>query len=259
MQWPPQTQPAGLKAGRGGGSGRRAASEAPYALQRGFTAAKDLHQIVHLLRTKGTAPSSMPVTRTAAAPPAAVVKAAGAAARARRSRNQMPSLREALPLLLLLLLLGLGGAAYVLFEQGWFGRMAKLISGRTSGGRTTAQKNAAEEIINSQAVRDALKGEGVGLAQQPAVADADVVKFKEQAVPLIHSFLFSKYDLFASSKLTFRDMKEHLSGKLGMPYEQLKADELSNVIEDAVDNVTNECRAGKTPRDECAAKIGFVL
>ena len=204
-------------------------------------------------------PSHMPVTRTAAAPPAAVTKAAGAAARARRSRNQMPSLREALPLLLLLLLLGLGGAAYVLFEQGWFGRMAKLISRRTSGGRTAAQKNAAEEIVNSQAVRDALKGEGVGLAQQPAVADADVVKFKEQAVPLIHSFLFSKYDLFASSKLTFRDMKEHLSGKLGMPYEQLKADELSNVIEDAVDNVTNECRAGKTPRDECAAKIGFVL
>ena len=81
----------------------------------------------------------------------------------------------------------------------------------------------------------------------------------EQAVPLIHSFLFSKYDLFASSKLTFRDMKEHLSSELGMPYERLKADELSNVIEDAVDNVTNECRAGKTPRDECAAKIGYVL
>merc|ERR1712085_182454 len=110
-----------------------------------------------------------------------------------------------------------------------------------------------EEIVNSQAVRDALKGEGVGLPQQPAVADADVVKFKEQAVPLIHAFLFSKYDLFASSKLTFRDMKEHLSGKLGVPYAQLKTDELSNVIEDVVDHVTNECRAGKTPRDECRA------
>ena len=203
----------------------------------------------------------MPVTHRAPPPPAAVAKAASAAARARRSRNQMPTLREALPLLLLLLLLGLGGVSYVLFEQGWFGRMAKLVSQRASGERTAAKDKAAlaEEIINSQAVRDALKGEGVGLAQEPAVADAEVVKFKEQAVPLIHSFLFSKYDLFASSKLTFRDMKEHLSSELGMPYERLKADELSNVIEDAVDNVTNECRAGKTPRDECAAKIGYVL
>ena len=204
---------------------------------------------------------SMPVTHRVPPPPAAVAKAASAAARARRSRNQMPSLREALPLLLLLLLLGLGGVAYVLFEQGWFGRMAKLVSRRASGGRTAAQDKAtlAEEIINSQAVRDALKGEGVGLAQEPAVADADVVKFKEQAVPLIHSFLFSKYDLFASGKLTFRDMKEHLSAQLGMPYDQLKADELSNVIEDAVDNITNECRTGKTPVEECAAKIGFKM
>jgi len=118
---------------------------------------------------------------------------------------------------------------------------------------------AGEAIMEAAEAFDALKGEGVGLAQEPAVADAEVVKFKEQAVPLIHSFLFSKYDLFASSKLTFRDMKEHLSSELGMPYERLKADELSNVIEDAVDNVTNECRAGKTPRDECAAKIGYVL
>ena len=199
----------------------------------------------------------MPVTRTAAAPPAAVTKAAGKAARERRARNQMPSLRDALPLLLLLLLLGLGGAAFV--YQAELRRMAKQISQRTSGGRTAAQKSAAENIINSQAVMDALKGEGVGLEKQPTVADADVVKFKEQAVPLIHSFLFSKYDLFASGKLTFRDMKEHLSAQLGMPYDQLKADELSNVIEDAVDNITNECRTGKTPVEECAAKIGFKM
>ena len=201
----------------------------------------------------------MPPHRTAAAQAKPVAKAASKAARERSARKQLPTLRDALPLLLLLLLLGLGGAAYVLFEQGWFGKMAKLIgqpTTRTSGDRS-AQQKAAEDIVNSQAVRDALKGEGVGLAATPLVPEADVAKFKEQAVPLIHSFLFSKYDLFATSKLTFRDMKEFLSGKLEMPYEQLKADELSAVIEDVVDKVTNECKAGKTPRDECAAKFGF--
>ena len=103
----------------------------------------------------------MPVTHKAPPPPAAVAKAASAAARARRSRNQMPTLREALPLLLLLLLLGLGGVSSCSLSRAGL-EMAELVSRRASGRQTAAKDKAAlaEEIINSQAVRDALKGEG---------------------------------------------------------------------------------------------------
>lgn len=92
---------------------------------------------------------------------------------------------------------------------------------------------------------------------QKLMSDADVEKFKAVAVPLIYSFLFSKYDDFAASKLTFRDMKTFISQKMGIPYDQLRTDELSAVIEDAVDAVTNTCDAGKTPREECAVKFGY--
>ena len=86
----------------------------------------------------------------------------------------------------------------------------------------------------------------------------EVERFKAQAVPLIYGFIFSRYEAFGQSKLTFRDLKNFLSKELGLPYEQLKTDELSVVIEDAVDAVTNACDAGKTvPRDDCAARFGF--
>lgn len=89
------------------------------------------------------------------------------------------------------------------------------------------------------------------------MSDADVEKFKGVAVPLIYGFIFSRYDEFAASKLTFRDMKTFISKETGIPYEQLRTDELSAVIEDAVDAVTNTCEAGKTPRAECADKFRF--
>ena len=202
---------------------------------------------------------SKPINRKP--PPAQpdAVKAAGKAARRASARKQSLTFRDVLPLLLLLLLLGLGAAVYVLWPQ-----LVKLVSPppavkRATATRATAeQRNAQDDFVDSEVVRRALKDEGVGLAATPLVGEGDIEKFKELTIPLIHTFLFTKYDLFASSKLTFRDMKQFISSKLSMPYEQLRTDEYSAVIEDAVDAVTKECRAGKTPRDECATKFGYT-
>jgi hypothetical protein len=189
-----------------------------------------------------------------------VAKLASKAARRASARKQSLALADVLPLLVILLLLGLSGVGYVLYDRGY---LAKLMPSRPKASRPTYEQavkpsGALKEDPAVEAVRRALKDESVGLQETPLVADGEVDNFKEVAVPLIYQFLFTKYDLFASSKLTFRDMKEFLSRQMGLPYEQMRTDEYSAVIEDAVDAVTNQCRAGKTPRDECAAKIGFV-
>ena len=42
-----------------------------------------------------------------------------------------------------------------------------------------------------------------------------------------------------------------------LPYQILVRDELSSVIEDAVDEISNSCDGGKLPRDECKRKLGL--
>ena len=58
-------------------------------------------------------------------------------------------------------------------------------------------------------------------------------------------------------QLTFRHLKEHVAAKLRMPYEALKLDVLSAVIEDATDVISNECNSGKLPIGDCKRKLGI--
>ena len=122
------------------------------------------------------------------------------------------------------------------------------------------------------------------------VAAADpmpVEEFKEKAVPLVRRFIFLKYERFRASELTFRHLKQvrappkslllrcpsvyssvaallcavstqHLADKLGMTYEQLKADEYSSVVEDTTDEIANECNMGEVAIEECKKRIGYV-
>ena len=53
------------------------------------------------------------------------------------------------------------------------------------------------------------------------------------------------------AQLTFRDLKTYISEKLNIPYAALKLDALSAIIEDATDAITNVCRSGRTPLEEC--------
>jgi len=85
----------------------------------------------------------------------------------------------------------------------------------------------------------------------------EIIKFEGAALPIIQEYIFQHYEQYAASKLTFRDMKEHLTGPLGMSYEQLKRDEYSAVVEDAVDAISNQCDGGKVPREDCMAKFGI--
>ena len=85
----------------------------------------------------------------------------------------------------------------------------------------------------------------------------DPEQFKAQAVPLVQSFIFSRYDDFAASKLTFRHLKEHVAAKLQMPYAALKLDALSAVIEDATDVISNVCDGGKVAEEACRQKLGL--
>jgi hypothetical protein len=91
-------------------------------------------------------------------------------------------------------------------------------------------------------------------AQQPM----PIEEFKERAVPLVRRFIFLKYERFRASELTFRHLKQHLADKLGMTYEQLKADEYSSVVEDTTDEIANECNMGEVAIEECKKRIGYV-
>ena len=88
-------------------------------------------------------------------------------------------------------------------------------------------------------------------AQQPM----PIEEFKERAVPLVRRFIFLKYERFRASELTFRHLKQHLADKLGMTYEQLKADEYSSVVEDTTDEIANECNMGEVAIEECKKRI----
>ena len=85
----------------------------------------------------------------------------------------------------------------------------------------------------------------------------DIDSFRKQVRPLIRSFIFSQYDKFAASELTFRDLKEHVSQALNVPYDALKADEASSVIEDENDKIANRCDGGKVSRDRCMTRFGM--
>ena len=51
--------------------------------------------------------------------------------------------------------------------------------------------------------------------------------FREQVTPVVRDFIFSRYDMFRESELTFRDLKQHVAGELQMTYEELKLDDFS--------------------------------
>ena len=95
------------------------------------------------------------------------------------------------------------------------------------------------------------------LACTTAATELPLEEFKEQAVPIVRRFIFTKYARFAASELTFRHLKEHLAWKLGMTYEQLKVDEYSSVVEDVTDEIANECNMGEVPLEECKRRIGY--
>ena len=82
--------------------------------------------------------------------------------------------------------------------------------------------------------------------------------FKSYAAPILREYIFTRYDQYAASELTFKDIKKHLAKKLDMTYEELKMDIFSSIIEDAVDDVTNACNGGKVPINECKRKVGYL-
>jgi hypothetical protein len=83
--------------------------------------------------------------------------------------------------------------------------------------------------------------------------------FERAVVPLIRDYVFAHYDDFAASQLTFRDLKTHLAEAMRVPYEELQSDELSEVIEDAVDVIANKCDGGQVAAEDCATTLGFDL
>lgn len=82
-------------------------------------------------------------------------------------------------------------------------------------------------------------------------------EFKTTVTPMIQDFIFSQYRRFAASELTFRHLKEHVSEMTGMPYNELKSDLLSSVIEDETDRIANGCNGGAMPEAECRRKMNY--
>ena len=58
-------------------------------------------------------------------------------------------------------------------------------------------------------------------------------------------------------QLTFRHLKNHVASKLPVTYEDLKRDDLSEVIETATDEIANECDMGDVPISVCKMRIGY--
>ena len=80
--------------------------------------------------------------------------------------------------------------------------------------------------------------------------------FREHAMPVIREYIFSRYEQFADSALTFRMLKSHVSKKLNIPADVLKfRDDLSEVIETVTDEIANGCEMGSVPLDDCKRLI----
>ena len=62
---------------------------------------------------------------------------------------------------------------------------------------------------------------GIILAATVGAAQADLTEdlpaFREKVKPMIHRFIFTQYERFAASELTFRHLKQHVAFELGSP------------------------------------------
>ena len=98
-------------------------------------------------------------------------------------------------------------------------------------------------------------------ARKPSVRQRSAATrvFERTVVPLVMDYVFGRFDDFAASKLTFRDLKLHLAESINVPYEELKNDELSEVIEDVVDVIANKCDGGSIGAEKCAKALGYDL
>jgi len=168
----------------------------------------------------------------------------------RKPPHARPRAGQTLPLLPIAAIFGLAAAIGLYYHYPWqptaTNSAQKQPAKQDEQRQQQAQARAAEKLREAQ----------VGLGKIPN-ADGDVDGFRTRALPLLYAFIFSNYDAYASSKLTFRDMKQHLADQLGMTYELLRTDEYSAVVEDAVDALTNECRGGVVAMERCARKFGL--
>lgn len=95
---------------------------------------------------------------------------------------------------------------------------------------------------------------GLCLAVDPST---DLEGFRKSVRPLVRGYIFGHYQQFASSELTFRDLKTHIAESLSLTYEDLQPDEVSSVIEDESDKIANRCDGGKVSVQSCMARFNY--
>ena len=166
----------------------------------------------------------------------------------RKPPHARPRAGQTLPLLPIAAILGVAAASGIYYHY----------AGQSAPASTPPMQPSEHDERRQQPARAAekLREAQVGLDKIPN-ENGDVDGFRTRALPLLYAFIFSNYDAYASSKLTFRDMKQHLADQLGMTYELLRTDEYSAIVEDAVDALTNECRGGVVAMERCARKFGL--
>ena len=81
--------------------------------------------------------------------------------------------------------------------------------------------------------------------------------FEKEVAPLVRKYIFSNYEKFAASQLTFRSLKTHISEHTKYSYEQLSEDARSEIIETATDEIANNCNMGEVELAECKRRIGY--
>ena len=70
--------------------------------------------------------------------------------------------------------------------------------------------------------------------------------------------VFSRYNEFAESELTFRHLKKFISQKLDLTYEAISVDEYQSIIEDETDKIANRCDGGKvSPQSGIQDAVGL--
>ena len=85
----------------------------------------------------------------------------------------------------------------------------------------------------------------------------DLEGFRKSVRPLVRDYIFSHYEQFTSSELTFRDLKTFLANSLELTYDDLQPDEVALVIEDESDKIANRCDGGKLARSSCLARFNY--
>ncbi len=117
---------------------------------------------------------------------------------------------------------------------------------------STAENGRAAANVASSITSSWMPVKQVEATPHESISEKDVLR-------VVQHYIFAHYEEFSQSLLTFRHLKQHLSMKFGISYEDLSKDDFEKMIEDAVDVITNTCNGGSVSPALCAESLSLDI